>query len=337
MRFPVFLAVWLVFCSCGPLMQRDLKQEYINLARENGMTPVYPPRGEVQVGDVYLVFTPADGGEDAALSFWVGRMLSVRNQALAYLASRDNVGGLMPDGTANVQPFGEMKELPGVNYPTITGSAASSASLGAIAPVFSGLFSVGSSDTVSMKFVNVRAFGVPFMTATLPQDDFLRTVCPVLPARIDAMFGSLGYDKNSADVLSPCAQIDATAQGQSCRVHVVTRTYLTRQIVFTYNQRRRVGISAATATPLPAAAPATPPPAVSVAIAADTAPDTATAVITALKAPASTNTGTAAATAVSETSQGLAFEQSFRDPLAIAYESISVPLGDAVLLCEGRM
>ncbi len=328
---------WIAFLAlfgCATLAQRDLRTEYFTQTRAIGMTPVYPPRGEVQVGDVYLTFVPANGGEDEATSLFVGRMTTMRDQALAYLASRDNVGSLMPSGTGPLSPIGEMRELPAVNFPTITGSAASSASLGAIAPVFSGLFSVGSADTVSMKFVDVRAFGMPYLAAGVSAEDFQRNVCPVLLRKVTALYAELGY-RAGGDTAGPppCGDPKAAARGQSCRVQIITRTYLTRQIQFTYNQKRRVGGSVSTVTPLASATPVATAPALSVSIDSSTPPDTATSVITALKAPATAPAATVAASAVSETAQGLAFDQSFRDPLAIAYEAVSLSLIDADQLC----
>lgn len=333
MPLRIGFALLLVLLSCGPLVQRDLRLEYFAQTRAIGMTPVYPPRGEVQVGDVYLIFTPADGGVDEATALYVGRMNSMRQQALAYLSSRDNIGALMPSGAATGD-LGGMKELPAVNFPTITGSAASSASLGAIAPVFSGLFSVGSSDTVSMKFVDVRAFGVPFLSASINGQDFQQTVCPMLLDRKTKLYRQLGYTTVPDDALAPCADMDALAKGQRCDMHIVTRTYLTRQIQFTYNQKRRLGASGSAARALPAAAPVAPVPSVAVNIDANATPNTATAVIDALKTPTNTSTSSVGAAVVSETSQGLAFDQSFKDPLAVAYESVTVPLLDAARLCS---
>lgn len=332
---PLHLAfvLLLFFAGCGPLAQRDLRLEYFAQTRAIGMTPVYPPRGEIQVGDVYLIFTPADGGVDEATSLYVGRMQSMRRQAMDYLASRDNVGGLMPSATGGGQ-LTAMTELPAVNFPTITGSAASSASLGAIAPVFSGLFSVGSSDTVSMKFVDVRAFGVPFLSASISGPDFQQTVCPVLLDRKTKLYRQLGYAAVPEDFTAPCADADAMSKGQRCDMHIVTRTYLTRQIQFTYNQRRRIGASSSAATPLPAPTPVAPVPSVSVTIDANTTPNTATSVIDALKAPTNASSSTGGAAVVSETSQGLAFDQQFKDPLAVAYESVTVSLLDAARMCS---
>ncbi|WP_137111102.1 hypothetical protein [Rhodobacter sp. SY28-1] len=336
MPLRIAVAFLLVLLGCAPLVQRDLRLEYFAQTRAIGMTPVYPPRGEVQVGDVYLIYTPASGGVDEATSLYMGRMGSMRQQALAYLSSRDNIGALMPSGTSTGDLTG-MKELPAVNFPTITGSAASSASLGAIAPVFSGVFSVGSLDTVSMKFVDVRAFGVPFLSALIDSHDFHQTVCPVLLDRKSKLYRQLGYTKVPEDMTAPCADTDAMAKGQRCDVHIVTRTYLTRQIQFTYNQKRRLGASGSAARPLPAAAPVAPVPSVSVNIDANTPPNTATAVIDALKAPTNTSTSSVGAAVVSETSQGLAFDQSFKDPLAVAYESVTVPILDAARLCSSLL
>lgn len=327
------LIAFLALAACAALTQRDLRTEYLEQIRAIGMTPVYPPRGEVQVGDVYLTFVPANGGDDAATSLFVGRMNSLRDQALAYLASRDNVGGLMPADAGKVQ-IGEMRELPAVNFPTITGSAASSASLGAIAPVFSGIFSVGSLDTVSMKFVDVRAFGMPYLAATVSAGDFQRNVCPVLLGKVSALYRELGYDASRPDAgPPPCGDPKAAAQGQSCRLQLITRTYLTRDIAFKYNQKRKIGASVATSTPLAAATPVATAPSISVNIDANTPPDTATSVINALKTPANTSAQSVAAATVTETAQGLEFDQKFRDPLAIAYEAVSLSLIDADRLC----
>ncbi len=117
-------------------------------------------------------------------------------------------------------------------------------------------------------------------------------------------------------------------------MHIVTRTYLTRQIQFTYNQKRRLGVSGSAARALPAAAPVAPVPSVAVTIDASATPTTATAVIDALKAPTNASTASVGAAVVSETSQGLAFDQTFKDPLAVAYESVTVPLLDAARLCS---
>lgn len=337
LRLAFGLLLFLV--GCAPLVQRDLRLEYLTQAQALGLTPVYPPRGEVQVGDVYLIFTPEKGGVNEATSLYLGRMTSMRDQALAYLASRDNVGILMPSGTTAAGALGTMKDLPAVNFPTVTGSASSSASLGAIVPVFSGVFSVGRADTVSVKFVDVRTFGMPYLTAAVSRSDFQQKVCPTLLDRVHDLYRMLDYDWNDPTAISPCGDIGAAFKDQNCTIHIVTRTYLTREIQFTYNQRRRIGGSGSTVTPLAGATPvASPPavPAVTLSIDASTTPDTAASVITALKTPASATTGTVAASAVSETSQGLAFNQMFRDPLAIAYESAAVSLRDANQLCPYR-
>lgn len=333
MALRLAIVVLLFFLGCAPLTQKDLRLEYFAQTRAIGMTPVYPPRGEVQVGDVYLIFTPANGGVDEATALYVGRMQSMRQQGLDYLASRDNIGGLMPSG-AGGGTLTAMTELPAVNFPTITGSAASSASLGAIAPVFSGLLSVGSLDTVSMKFVDVRAFGVPFLSASISSPDFQHTVCPVLLDRKTKLYRQLGYSQVPEDDTAPCADMDALSKGQRCDMHIVTRTYLTRQIQFTYNQKRRIGVSGSAASPLPSTTPVAPIPAVSVNIDANTPPNTATSVIDALKAPVNISSSTVGAAVVSETSQGLAFDQQFKDPLAVAYESVTVSLLDAARLCS---
>lgn len=332
MTFKMSLLVVLFLAACGGLAQRDLRKEYFAQTRAIGMTPVYPPRGEVQVGDVFLTFIPADGGQDAATALWVGRMPTMRDQALAYLANRDDIGGLMPSGTTAAK-FGPMTELPAVNFPTITGSAKSSASLGAISPVLSGLFSVASADTVSMSFVDVRAFGAPFLSATVSPSDFRKNVCPVLKQRVDMLYRQLGDEFRNASGFPPCGDPEAALKGQNCTLEIVTRTYLTREIQFTFNQLRRVGGGVSAVASLPASTPVAAVPSVSVTVEADATPDTAKAVIDALKAPATATASTVGAAIVSETSQGIAFDQQFRNPLTVAYESVTLSLLDADTLC----
>ena len=86
-----FAALFLVL-ACSALPKKDLRDEYFEVVRELGLTPVYPPREELQVGDVFLVSTePASPNDpEKTVSVWMGTLDTIRDEANRYLNSRIN-------------------------------------------------------------------------------------------------------------------------------------------------------------------------------------------------------------------------------------------------------
>src|SRR3569832_1877969 len=106
-RFLLLFVSALVLVSCSSF-DGDLSRKYTEAARKLGITPVYPPREEFQIGDVYLV-SSIPGDPDSAVSVWLGTMDNFRGRANSFLQSRvafqtTGVAGAS-SATASAQPL----------------------------------------------------------------------------------------------------------------------------------------------------------------------------------------------------------------------------------------
>src|SRR3569832_1073941 len=117
-RFLLLFVSALVLVSCSSF-DGDLSRKYTEAARKLGINPVYPPREEFQIGDIYLVSSIA-GDPDSAVSVWLGTMDNFRVRANKFLLSRDAyppTGAAANTTAASAQPLLAQDDMyePGVS------------------------------------------------------------------------------------------------------------------------------------------------------------------------------------------------------------------------------
>lgn len=259
----------LTLSACTAIPNRDLRTQYLEMTRQLGLTPVYPPREEFNVGDVYFVSGNDSKPDDTSqtVRIWLGTIDDVRHQANRYMRSRINLedtvaasnvlttGGQQKDFEAGTVTLNEdaRKTLPLVTFPTVTGAASSAGALGSFGFTNAFGFNFGSSETVSIDFTDTRAFGAPIgatkMTTTL-RDEYLSKICSRKNIFVPTA-QNLGAQKQ-IDISTMCSK------GRSCGFAVITRTYTTRQIQYRYTSARIARLAAARSSG-PSGADATTP------------------------------------------------------------------------------
>lgn len=368
-KLTAFGGLALGFVACSAIPTQDLRQEYLEMVRKQGLSPVYPPREELQVGDVYLrSYDPTDLNnlESQALAY-IGTLTSVRAEANRYLNSRinfedtgssdtgTNKGELLTlkDKSRTQDDFasgsvtlnnGTRTTLPVVAFPVISGSATTAGAFGASGFLRSFGLALGTSEQVSLDFTDTRAFGVPLgaaVSAGKYEDELDATVCKSngLSSILEEGFFRLtliaAYQINREIVPKMC---DAPRE---CDMAIITRTYQTRQIDFIFTSARVARIAAAqvrnpTQTPTNTVAI---PGNLDVSVTLEPDPE-GTQLKTLLEglstsvAPTSSTTEGNAFTFAGFQGGSMKFERTYQKPISIAYDSINFPLNGEEPVCH---
>lgn len=244
----VFLAVALAGCA-GP---GDLAQEYGKNVRKVGLTPVYPPREEFQIGDVYFWSRSRTNANDS-VSVYVDTMDWLREEADRFMKTRlvfENTTVSTSDGkpsrTARDLPGeatglttrGELalsndlpRSLPIAAFPKITADAGFTAGVGFV-QLLTAIGLAGASRTqVELNFNDVRTYWVPNVK-----------VIDVASRRLqDIAFSNYTVGMEELERAAQ-ARLGAGASvcggSRECGASVITRVYLTRRIDYTYRNAR---------------------------------------------------------------------------------------------------
>lgn len=160
----IALAAWAIVFVSHRYRQQDLavgdmEKQYHDMIRKFGMSPVYPPREDFRVGDLF--FTAFNEKHEAISRIWIGNMKGFVEQADTYAASfraRSNNVSLPREkepGREVAQDPGKevvkekspephvnqwLENLPIVSFPTIRGSSAGRGRLRRQRPRRLGLF-----------------------------------------------------------------------------------------------------------------------------------------------------------------------------------------------------
>lgn len=339
------LVVATLVTACSALPERDLYMNYTEAVRSFDLVPVYPPREEFQVGDVFLiVYNPEEPDSiEERDRFWLGTLESVQTIANEYLSTRIN----FPD--SNLTPAqddfaitptqddlrtsvvtlanGERRTLPLVSFPSVSGQASSAGTLGGYGFLQSFGLALGRNETVSLNFGDTRVFGVERADWIVGEDprvgaEFQHQICPVLRPALEGVIqnglSTMRYD---------------CPEGRACDIMIVTQTVLTRTLNFTYTNARiaRLALSQLD-SPLPQTPNVIPIPGnldVTVEVPADANGEALSGLITALstqvqqvQSNAGNTNETSALNFTGLTARGLQFQREFRKPVAIAYDAL---------------
>lgn len=328
--------------ACSALPERDLLVEYFDTVREMRLTPVYPPREDLQVGDViFFTYDPnAENDLDSTTRRWLGSLTSVMEVSNDYLASRINYESSVIDssgtpdasiairagqtdlgsGTVSLNN-GERRTLPLVSFPSITGRASSAASLGGYGFLQSFGLALGRNETVTLDFGDTRAFGLPDGGVAIDgeyEHEFRREICPIMM--------DVAFRRAENGVMTP-----ACPAGLECRVAIVTRTFMTRSISFNYTNARIARLALNRLSGPVSDEPSTLPLPGNLDVNVTLGPDADGTELDQLLSGMNTNLESAQV-AGQETSglnfvglqgNGLVFQRTFLKPVAVAYDALA--------------
>ncbi len=243
------LTVASTLIGCGTANLRDLPAEYSETVSALGIRPVYPPRSEFQVGDIYFwSYSPDRPFETEAV--WIGSAPWALAAAEQHMRTRvafestelGNDGKATPHTqpdlfTANALRLrqdidgNEALQLPQVGFPEINADA------GFVSQTFlTGLtetFGLGLADrtTVSLNFPDVRSYWVPKVSV---HSRAVNTIQNTFAGSIDAAYTELTSELTQAGF----RQTDPCSYPNNCGLTMITRVYLTRRILFTFSNSR---------------------------------------------------------------------------------------------------
>ncbi|MEM7212680.1 MAG: hypothetical protein AAF479_12450 [Pseudomonadota bacterium] len=336
----------LIGCS---LPTENLDKNYNRVVRDLKLNPVYPPREEFQVGDVYFVSWKADDINDLDNldRIYLGRLPILLDAANDYLASRYTyadtnlaAAGETPEapakqhqsditnGAVGSAPLSR-NSLPIVAFPAITANASSAGAFGGYGFAQSVGFAIGQNETVTLDFGDARMFGTPQgarMVSSVDLDRaFESNACR-------AMHGFFEPFAQSGDRSAPRNEYEELCgKGRTCDVSIVTRTYQTRKIGFNYSSSRIARAAAAQANLAPGVAgsvlnlPGNLD--LSITVDEDTSPETVATLVNGLNQQINesrvTDVETQGINFVGFRGNSIRFERSFHKPVAFAYEAIS--------------
>lgn len=348
-------AILLFVCACGQVADPQVKENYTSAVRSLGLTGIYPPREEFQVGDVY--FTASIPRTNFQYSSYVGDIPELRKAAAEFLETRivfdhtrtipnlsQNPPADQPDlfdsefrTRGDYDHVGFESNLPIVAFPSIELGAADVAALSATSLVQALGFSRSERTQVELQFPTVTKYYIPASSAQR-----LSTSKGTIVETAQNLFNEL----DETNVSSRCenfAVIDVLRKIDFDRregkfssqkledfelgLIIITSVYLTRKIDYLYSNSEinALGLQLA-GTPLQSTVvPQLPPPPTS----AEGSLVTPDAQLTTIQATLDR------LTAVTEersqglrlgnwTGRGILFEETYRRPVSIAYEAVPI-------------
>ncbi|MEM9267799.1 MAG: hypothetical protein AAGA78_02535 [Pseudomonadota bacterium] len=249
-----------VLVGCGGAPEfKDLETEYAEQVQAVGILPIYPPREDFTLGDIYLASVSRRSAADLEY-VWAGHIDGVPhavqealNRQLVFkdtepLSTERQTGDtktfqadLLENGKLSTREgkMSDISSLPVVAFPSIEGSAAFAAGTGLTA--LQTAFNLGGrrDSRVRLDFVGVRSLGMPPVEASTFNNKMLATALPRLPVAVEALQrevvlggrGIPGSDKFQA----------AGGPSRCVSLTLITQLYLTREIDYTFIDTRSFG------------------------------------------------------------------------------------------------
>lgn len=337
--------------ACSPNINGNILNNYFDTVRKLGMTPVYPPREELQVGDVFFTSWNPEKENDRSsqTSVWITNLSSVRDAANSYLRTRINYANTVTASTpkapqqtdfssgsvaTNAQ---ERVTLPIVSFPSVSGSATTAGSFGALGFIRSFGLGFGSSASMSINFTDTRAFGIPYGGTLLGQafdEEFGRIPCDKIYTAVE---GALFSQSLTLETRGPLCK-----KPRKCTVDIVTNTYLTRKIEYSYSSAKIAQLAASSLNGTPRKAPentlAIPGNvSVDITVGEDADGSDLQGLISALQGNTSAAGGANEAASfnfVGIQGNSLKFDRVYQKPIAVAYEAVNYDAGGSKLHCD---
>lgn len=329
-----------VACSAAP--DADLSIQYGKTVRKVGIFPVYPPREDLQVGDVYLWSQSIKEPNDS-VSVYLTSIDWLRARADAFLASRVVFKNTeadqnklsqtdMPGSSSVLATRGDLRDvalsqtLPIASFPSISADSGFTAGIGLV-QALAAVGLAGSARTkVTLNFNDVRTYWVP---NTQVRFEAIAAVAPQMPYLYE-----VGHIEMRERILARYGKnVPACDSGRRCGISIVTKVYLTRKLNYTYTNARIIAAALKYAETQGKMAPDAPAVTVNVSQQTDGTIDAAAldAQIAALRAQLktitdSTNEG-ASFRFEGWDARGVTFSSSYQRPVVVGWDGIMVPIG----------
>src|SRR5262245_2415837 len=167
--------VWLLAgCASSPPVREEVRRVWHTALQELGVQPIYPPREDVQVGDIYLRRAPegplAEAGRYLPLDLWLAQV-DLRQVAADFYAKRSH----FPDSSATSEASypregdaflsGDKSRLRQVAFPEFTSMTVRGKDLEWLIPVEALAIAGGSSwegsREITLRIPSVESYGLP--------------------------------------------------------------------------------------------------------------------------------------------------------------------------------
>ncbi|MBF9058208.1 hypothetical protein HKCCSP123_03350 [Rhodobacterales bacterium HKCCSP123] len=339
--------------ACGGSAREPIARAYGEAVRELGIYPVFPPREEFQVGDVYF-WSQSRSDPSDTISVYVTSLAWMRHEADAFLRSRvvfqnsrhvNNAATPLeqtdfPNSTGRIQTRGEVTDasllasLPITALPRVSADAGFTAGTGLIGLLASLGLTGGTRTTVTLDFNDVRSYWVPNLAVQARVDD-------AAPGIVVEHYGPALRELTRTLQLRGTGSADPCGADRVCGMSAITRVYLAREIDYTYRNGSIVAAALRRAETLPETGAATRPPVapavtVNVATGADGTLDGAPAQqqIDALRGQLATLTASAdrgqSLRFEAWDARGITFSEVYQRPVAVAWDGIEFCIGETI-------
>ena len=256
------LALAIFGCSHSAQLETGYQTPYMDTLHAMGLAPVFPPREDFQVGDIFLVAIPTDDHDPKYIfekrqSVWVGHIERLSEAALIHVLKRraPYFGSILEEIDHNraeeASPSPQIpvtkrnidfKSLPRVNFPAFSATAASAAQIAGALPSGAGGLALRAGEIISIYFPDLRSYGLPdgavgygaTGTRTLQEAasaDLWANACPYLERARYALTRKLRTDGTIPQHRNACDR----EGGTDCAIHVVTQVYLGTEVQFSHS------------------------------------------------------------------------------------------------------
>jgi hypothetical protein len=351
MRWLMIASALSVLFSCTRVADEPISRAYGEAVRELGIYPVFPPREEFQIGDVYF-WSQSRSDPSDTISVYVTSLDWLRHEADRFLRSRvvfesstdTNTAATalphrdFPNAEGRIQTRGEVADenllssLPITALPRVSADAGFTNGIGIIGLLASLGLTGGARTTVTLDFNDVRTYWVPKLEV---QARVIAATPLILENNFDAAVGEL----TRALRLRGGASSDPCGTDRICGMSAITRVYLTRQIEYTYRNGSIVAAALRQAETLPSTGVAVRPqlaPTVTVNVA--TGEDGMINGSSTQKQFEALQTQLASLSASTDRGQSLRFEawdargitfsEIYQRPVAVAWDGIEICIGE---------
>lgn len=276
-NYTIMGAMALFLAACATAQRQDTQSTYSNNVAKLGLTPVYPPREDIQVGDIYLLSTTkppvadenqtvqdiiANSRFDDTVSIYIGSNAALLHKSESYLKSRvvfqktnayretSTAKKHQPDqyeqdsNTFQTRANREITSLPIVAFPEITLNAGFSNSIGIVRALHAIGLGSAANTKVTLDFNDVRAYGVPKNTVFVDAQKYgsdaykkLTVASDDIEEQISAKIRTQIF-RISRNNPAKARTIETDISKRCYTVSVITKVYLTRKITYNYSNAR---------------------------------------------------------------------------------------------------
>ena len=319
---------------------------YAKSVEQLGITPVYPPREDMQVGDLYAVEEHAGDRTKARLGYidTIDLTTDIRNYLLTRYKFKDtniSAGPVTTSvlvtnqlsqsdalGTGKVPTSTDLATLPITSLPEIEVDSGITVGVAGQPKGLVAVFGFEAAKTLkmSLRFGQVTSYEVPEITAAHRLDVYCK---PTVPTHVNCQVPNLNYVVNLKYGLLGAGEADAVKRSY---ILMISKVYLARQITYTFDDAALAAAAAASQSQgRPATIPTVSPAAINKA-AADGNAEMVSALAelqTALNANIAKQTSEGFGVSFAGYSRNaVSFNEVFARPVVIGFEAVTLAGSD---------